>query len=543
MATLFDEWVRAGLSDVVISPGSRSTPLVLAAADRAELTLHVRLDERGAGFFALGRSLVTGRPVAIIVTSGTAAAELHACVAEADLARVALLVVTADRPPELHGVGAPQTMDQGRLYGAMVREFVDPGVARADASATWRPLAARLWHRASGVDSSRGPVHLNVPLVEPFDFDPGVVVAPRSAGRAWRSAQVATPPVVSLEVAGRAVLALVGPGSDPGLIEECVALDWVVLADATARGSVPHFDALLRVDEFAERMRPELVVRLGGMPASKVLAERLRTWGASVVSLSAPGPAADPDGVIEATVAGVPHRSREELRASEPYARAWHDAASRVEEWLVALDHDESALNEPLVARIVVEASSTSGAPLVVGSSMPVRDVEWWAPARSTTTFANRGVSGIDGVVSTALGVAAGSRALGLVGDLTMLHDVSALVDGVGDAGGTCVIVVVNNDGGGIFSFLDQASHLSKERFERLFATARHHRLDLVADAFGHASTTVATAGELRRAIDKGLAGDGVTIVVANVPSRELNVALHRTWNRHVASLVTESPG
>ena len=541
-ATLFDEWVRAGLRDVVISPGSRSTPLVLAAADRAELTLHVRLDERGAGFFALGRSLVTDRPVVVIVTSGTAAAELHACVAEADLARVALLVVTADRPPELHGVGAPQTTDQGRLYGAMVREFVDPGVARREASATWRPLAARLWHRASGAGSSRGPVHLNVPLAEPFDFDPGEAVAARSAGRAWRSAQVATPPVTTIEVAGRAVLAVVGPGAAPGLVEECSALNWVVLADATARASVPYFDALLRVDNFAERMRPELVVRLGGMPASKVLAERLRTWGVSVVGLSGAGAVADPDGVVEATFEGVPHRGREQLRANEQYARAWHDAASRVEEWLAEMSDDESALNEPLVARVLVELSASSGAPLVVGSSMPVRDVEWWAPARGATTFANRGASGIDGVVSTALGVSAGSRALALVGDLTMLHDVSALVDGVGEVGGTCVIVVVNNDGGGIFSFLDQGSRLSNERFERLFATARHHRLDHVAAAFGHASTTVATVGELRRAVDKGLAGDGVSVVVANVPSRDLNVALHRTWNSHVATLVTGHP-
>ncbi len=170
-ATLFDEWIRLGLRDVVLCPGSRSTPLALACASRRELRVHVRIDERSAGFFALGRALATHEPVAIVVTSGTAAAELHACVAEASQAFVPLLVLTADRPPELHGVGAPQTIDQHRLFGDLVRLFEDPGTARPEDSDTWRVLARRLWSRATQRDEespSPGPVHLNAAFIEPL---------------------------------------------------------------------------------------------------------------------------------------------------------------------------------------------------------------------------------------------------------------------------------------------------------------------------------------------------------------------------------------
>jgi 2-succinyl-5-enolpyruvyl-6-hydroxy-3-cyclohexene-1-carboxylate synthase len=530
-ATLFDEWVRAGLRDVVVSPGSRSTPLVLAASSREELALHVRLDERSAGFFALGRSLVTSRPVVVVVTSGTAAAELHACVAEADLAAVPLIVVTADRPPELRGVGAPQTIDQRRLYGPMVRRFEDPGVARLEATSTWRPLAARLWRTAAGEGATPGPVHLNAAFVEPLVAAAAPLPEGRAGGRPWRRTSAPVIEAASLEVAGRAVLCVVGAGVGPDVIEECVALGWVVVGDATARGALAHADALLRTDDLAERLRPELVVRLGGLPASKMLGERLRSWGAPVVALSGAGFVADPDGVVGETLAGLPRRDAPSLAGDLDYAKRWCAASGAVEEWLVTLETPEAALSEPLVARAVVHAANGAGVALVVGSSMPVRDVEWWAPTRTAPVFANRGVNGIDGVVSTALGVAAGARALALVGDLTMLHDVSALVEGLGDAGGTCVLVVADNRGGGIFSFLSQATALDGVGFERLFGTPRLHDLEAVAGAFGHGSTTVATLDELRAALDKGLATDGLSVVVARVPTRARNVEEHATLN------------
>ena len=533
-ATLVDEWIHQGLTDVVVCPGSRSTPLVLAAAERTELSLHVRIDERSAGFFAIGRALATSRATALIVTSGTAAAELHACVAEADQAFVPLLVVTADRPPELHGVGAPQTINQHHLFAAMVRRFEEPGVARLDAAGQWRSLAARLWHDATNPHRA-GPVHLNAAFVEPL-----VASSLALPARATEAGPVATPLVESeVDLTEQRVLCVVGRGAHAALVERCTALGWVVVGDATTQGALAYVDPLLRSDAFAERARPDVVVRLGGLVASKVLHERLRTWGAKTIAFDGAGFVADPDRLVTETFAGLPTRS---ASTREDYVELWHDASSRVAQWLATVVGDDLALNEPSVARTVVDVSARHAVPLVVGSSMPVRDVEWWSAPRQSTTFSNRGVNGIDGVVSTVLGVAAGATGLGLVGDLTMLHDVSALVDGLGDAGGSCVMVVVDNGGGGIFSFLSQASAVTPERFERLFGTPRGHDLVRVAQAFGHAGEHVRTPGELRDALERGLAREGLSVVVAVVADRAHNVRLHQAWNEAVAALVEVAP-
>ena len=530
-ATLFDEWCRLGLRDVVICPGSRSTPLALAGASRDELAVHVRLDERSAGFFALGRALVTRRPVAIVVTSGTAAAELHAVVAEADLANVALLVLTADRPDELHGVGAPQTIEQDHLYGGMVRRFEDPGVAAAADASSWRPLARRLWSYAQGLDGSRGPVHLNAAFREPLVGEVGPLPVPIEEPLA--EARVAG--VAQWAVDGQRVLCVVGPGVDPETVAHAVALDWVVIGDATARETLSYFDPLLRIEEFVASAKPELVVRLGGLPASKVLGEQLKSWRVPTVALDGAGKVADPDRLVGDTVAGLPHRDARGLRGDATYAQLWRDASKRVGEWLRASEEDATTLDEPGLARALVQASGELRVALVVGSSMPVRDVEWFASPRRSPTFANRGANGIDGVVSTVLGVAAGAKALGLVGDLTMLHDVSALVEGLGESGGSCVLVVADNRGGGIFSFLPQATALPAERFEQLFATPRPLNLAAIAEAFGHASVTVTNYVELRAVIETGLDRPGVTVVVANVPSRDENVRRHRELNQALA--------
>ena len=531
-ATLFDEWVRRGLRDVVICPGSRSTPLVLACAARDELTLHVRIDERSAGFFALGRALASKLPVAIVVTSGTAAAELHACVAEADQAYVPLLIVTADRPPELHGVGAPQTMNQHELYADMVRRSEQPGVPTYESASAWRGLATRLWRSAVNAPGHSGPVHLNAAFGEPLIGDPFALPEPiDDPVEEWLT------PKSEVDLGGRRVLCVVGRGVAASVIGDCLAMNWVVLGDATAQGSLSYFDPLLRVESFAAAARPDVVVRLGGLPASRILQERLREWGVRTIGFGGAGFIADPDRLVSESVAGLP--PRDDAAVGDPgYLELWRRASSDVGQWLERVDAVEELLSEPAVAREVVAASTRLGAALVVGSSMPVRDVEWWAAPRHAPTFSNRGVNGIDGVVSTALGVAVGSRAIALIGDVTMLHDVSGLVDGLGDAGGSCVVVVADNGGGGIFSFLPQASALAERPFERLFATPRPHDLAGIATAFGHAGRVVTTRAELKLAIEAGLAQAGLTVVVARVPSRSRNVLVHGEWNAEVASLV-----
>lgn len=529
VATLVDEWSRLGLSDVVICPGSRSTPLALAFSRRPEIALHVRIDERSAAFFALGRALATSRPVALVVTSGTAAAELHAAVAEADLAHVSLMILTADRPPELHGVGAPQTIDQQHLYGSKVRLYEEPGVARLDAALSWRPLARRLYAGAGGATGLPGPVHLNVAFIEPLVADALELAPAKAATAPVRVAPLAT---ADIDVTGQRVLLVIGAGIGDErrrlIIEQARAAQWVVVGDATTPGGVAYADPLVRHDPIWALLRPDVVIRIGGTPSSKFLAQRLVSSDVEVIALEGGGPVADPDAVVTRRVAGSPDALAPSHVGDESYVALWREASDLIGRHLDELWGEE--LDEVLVARLVVEMANQFSTSFVVGSSMPVRDVEWWSVPRVGPVYSNRGANGIDGVVSTFLGVAQGSSAIGLVGDVTMLHDVSALVDGPGPST-SAVLVVNDNGGGGIFSFLSQARQLPSEQFEILFGTPRHHDLVKVASAFGHHAERVSTASQLRVALGEALRREGLSVVVAQVPSRQANVARHEELN------------
>jgi len=524
---LFDEWIASGLRDVVICPGSRSTPLALAASARKELTLHVRIDERSAGFFAIGRALVTKQPVAIIVTSGTAAAELHACVAEADQAFVPLLVLTADRPPELHGVGAPQTINQHKLFGDMVREFIEPGVASEEVVSSWRAIAHSAITSSRGVNA--GPVHMNLAFVEPLVATP-LAILPREASEA-----VESQPVSSESISQQKVLCVVGAGGAqfvPLLQEQ----GWVVISDVTTQGTLSYFDPLLRSQQFVEKAKPDVVLRVGGIPSSKVLGEVLRNWKVPVWSVGERF-VADPDRLVSKHLDACPVA---EKSSDAAYLALWKEASTRVGNWLRISETPSALLSEPLVARRVVHHANENNVALVVGSSMPVRDVEWWSEPRRAPTFSNRGVNGIDGVVSTVLGVASGDKAIGYIGDVTMLHDVSGLVDGTGDETSSCVLVISDNRGGGIFNFLTQAQTLDNDQFEKLFGTPRSHDLAKIAQAFGHHGSDAHSLGELDEAISSGLERKGLSVVVAHVPARTINVLAHEQWNKEVADLIED---
>jgi 2-succinyl-5-enolpyruvyl-6-hydroxy-3-cyclohexene-1-carboxylate synthase len=536
-ATLVDEWIRHGVTEAVICPGSRSTPIALAIFRRTELTVHVRVDERSAAFFALGCARRTGQPVIVAVTSGTAAVELHAAVAEADLGHVPLLVVTADRPPELHGVGAAQTLRQRDLFGPMVRCFEEPGVARGEASASWRPLASRLYRFATG--DLAGPVHLNAAFVDPLVGVAGPLPEPRASGP-WTVVEADVTPITVSVPSGR-VLAVVGPSCPKSFLAMARRCGWPVVGDATAAGVLAHADVIVRDTDIAKRLAPEVVVRAGAMPASKVLAQRLVEWAPAVIALTTPGVLVDPDGLVTRVVPVPRDAPLASLSIGDPaYLALWEQASAIVGELAVTMDAASTSVSEPSVARLAARLSGELNAPLVVGSSMPVRDVEWWADARTGVTIANRGANGIDGVVSTVFGVAAGRSAIGLVGDVTFLHDVSALVDGLGRAGGRCALIVADNQGGGIFNFLPQAESLDRDEFTTLFATP--HDLDLVAVAtsFGHRATRVDTNGALDEAVRTALDGDGVTVIVAAVPLRDDNVQLHEELNVLASELLRE---
>ncbi len=305
-ATLVDEWSRAGLTDAVVAPGSRSTPLAVALADDGRLRVHVHHDERSAGFLALGLGLATSRPAVVVCTSGTAAVELHPAVVEAHQAKVPMLVCTADRPPELHGVGAPQTIDQLRLYGSAVRRFLDPGVPDPALAGTWRSLAAEAVEAT--LASPPGPVQLNLALRDPLVGRPGPLPAGRPAGRPWQRPVIATqaaPDALDALAAGmaghRGVIVAGGGIDDPMAVHTLArALGWPILADPrsgcrTPEGrTISHADALLRVPDLAEQLRPEVVLRLGSLPASKVVGQWLAGLDAWQVALEADGTAVRP---------------------------------------------------------------------------------------------------------------------------------------------------------------------------------------------------------------------------------------------------------
>jgi 2-succinyl-5-enolpyruvyl-6-hydroxy-3-cyclohexene-1-carboxylate synthase len=558
-ATLVDEWTRRGVTDAVVAPGSRSTPLALALAADPRVRVHVHPDERSASFLALGLALATGRPPVVLTTSGTATAHLHAAVVEADLAEVPLLVCTADRPPELQGVGAPQAIDQVHLYGRSVRAFLDPGVADAAGRGRWRGLAAHALAEATA-PAHPGPVHLNLAFREPLLGTPGPLPdAPAEDAEGDGSeAVVLAGSVLTLvdELAGRRGVVVAGPGSGPGaaLHELATALGWPVLAAPQADvwgvpgAVIPAADALLRVPALAEALRPEVVLRLGTPLASKVAGEWVARSGAHEIAAAGAGRRIDPHGTADVVLPVAPgallaawSAAVGELRPTEggAWRARWEQAGATALAAIARALDAEAGPTEPGVAR-AISAALPPDADLVVSSSMPVRDLEWYAdPRPGVRVHANRGANGIDGVVSTALGVALGARrpTAVLLGDLAFLHDSNGLL-GAAARGADLVVVVVDNDGGGIFSFLPQAAAVPAERFEQLFGTP--HGVDLVGLAAAHGLIARVVDDDVGAAVAAALAEGGVQVLVVRT-TRSGNVEVHDRLHAAVAAAVASA--
>jgi len=559
-ATLVDEWVRAGVRDAVIAPGSRSSPLAIALVSDRRLRTHVRLDERSAGFFAIGLSLSTGRPVVVLTTSGTAASELHPAVVEADLASVPLIVCTADRPFELHGVGAPQTIDQTHLFGRSPRYFFDFGVPNETAAPQWRALASRLVAEAMFGVHGPGPVHANLAFREPFDGKSGQSSSGRSDGRSWH--EVVAGDVVSKEALDRLVevvssaprgLVVAGRGAgDPAAVEAFGrAVGYPILADSLAfprrpmAGLVAAWDPIVKGGSANDVLRPDLVVHLGAPPASRALS----TWLARIVAEGARHVLVDPyrrfadparlaDVVLVASpselLAGAAARFKEAVEAEAAFSTSWA-AAEDAAQWAIdeTLTGDPNA-SEPAAARDLAAALPDSST-VVVSSSMPVRDYDAFARPRpgAPLVFSNRGANGIDGVSSTVLGVASGFKGsgasgptVGLLGDLAFLHDLSALVRGREEDSPDAAFVVVDNGGGGIFSFLPYAGELDAAMFERAFATPQSVDIAEVARSLDCGVEEVNERSELAPALEQATASHGVNVVVVRT-DRAQNVVRH----------------
>jgi len=522
IAALVDELVRCGLRQAVTSPGSRNAPLILALAEREEIQTVSVIDERAAGFVALGMARATGRPVAVTCTSGTAAANLHPAVAEAHQASAPLLVLTADRPPELRDVGAGQSIDQLGLYGSAAKWFVEVGSHEPSRATAihHRALGCRAWFTCAG--GRPGPVHLNFSLRGPLAPEPGQVDAAewegRPDGRPWTRLDGSTgapdPRVVEElgdRLSGVAHGALVC-GATPAPVADAVtelarALGWPVLADPVSgvrcgphdrANVVAHYDVLARVDAFTARHRPELVLRVGEPPVS----QSLRCWLEPVpqLVLDPHGTWHDPSRRAERLVAGDPEPLLAALAESCRPAPdpAWLDA------WRAAdalVPGALAAVGEPFegAAASVIGAALPDDALVWLSYSMPVRDVEAYLASspKPLTFLAGHGANGIDGVVSSAAGaaIATGRPTCLLTGDVALVHDAGGLM-AARRAGVELRILCLNNDGGGIFDFLPVARHADAAMYERHIATPHRTDLSQLATLAGLEHRVVATAGE-----------------------------------------------
>jgi 2-succinyl-5-enolpyruvyl-6-hydroxy-3-cyclohexene-1-carboxylate synthase len=572
-SAMVEELARCGVRHAAVSPGSRSTPLAVALWRQRAIEVTVLLDERSAGFYALGTALTTRTPAAVLCTSGSAAANLHPAVVEADEAAVPLIVLTADRPPELRDIGAGQTIDQLKLYGEAVRWFCEVGTHEASDEGLlhFRSVACRAFATAAG-DPRPGPVHLNVPWREPLAPLPieGAVTATdplalEGRGNRPLSAVVRSPAVpdagmveelcerIATEPRG---LIVAGRQLDPSVAAPMARLAsasrYPILAEPTSQIRLgPHdrsrvisaYDLLSR--GASERLRPGLVLRVGDPPTSKAL----RQWLAEIEGLRpiVVDPVAgwrDPSRRAEILVRADPvalagrltemlaERGREDEDSAESFAAAWFaaDRAARgaIASELGALDE----LSEPGTCLALGEALGDDDA-VLAASSMPVRDLEAFLPssARRVRFYSNRGANGIDGQVSTAAGIAAGGggRTWAVLGDLALFHDLGGLA--AARQANDLRLLVLDNGGGGIFHFLPQAEALPEDEFEALLGTPSGLDPAGAADLFGLTAAVPESPAELTQA----LAGDSRMVVVRT--DRRRNLEIHHRLAEAAAAL------
>ena len=566
-----DELARCGLQHACVCPGSRSTPLAVMLHQHPRVNVWVHLDERSAAYFALGQAKATRQPVAVLGTSGTATLNFAPAVAEAFYARVPLLVLTADRPPELQEVGAPQTIDQSRLYGRHVKRCIEmplpeagPDVARYVRTMAGRAMAACRTQRP-------GPVHVNFPFREPLipmpqEHRPGernaAPLVTVTQGPQTLSHADATELAGQLQGAQRGLI-VCGPQDDPGFPEAVARLStqlqFPLLADVLSqvrRGThdrsclIDSYDAFLRDSQMAPSLVPDLVLRFGATPVSKPLQQYLQSLRTCRQLLIGPAddwhdPAlvatdrvhVDPSAFCEALLSALPKRPRRDFGFASAWRHKWERLNAQTRTTLNACLNEPPALNEPKVFA-ELDAVLPPGATLFAGNSMPVRDLDTFfaAGSRPVRFLANRGASGIDGVVSTALGassVSPGPCVL-VIGDLSLYHDMNGLL-AARRHGLQATIVLLHNDGGGIFSFLPQAEAVAS--FEELFGTP--HGLDFrhAARLYGLDYCEPEDGQALCTAFKKAFHNPGVSLIAVHT-DRDANVRLHRDAWRAVSQRI-----
>ncbi|WP_059171492.1 2-succinyl-5-enolpyruvyl-6-hydroxy-3-cyclohexene-1-carboxylic-acid synthase [Bacillus sp. FJAT-27445] len=555
IAAFVAELVNTGIKDVVVSPGSRSTPMAMVMAEHPGLNLHIHVDERSAAFFALGIAKASGRPAVMLCTSGTAAANYFPAIVEARYSRVPLLVLTADRPHELRDVGAPQAIDQMDLYGKHVKWFAE--MALPEEAVDMLRYARMVCGRAASIaiQAPAGPVHLNFPFREPLipnlENDRLFELAERAEGYV----SVTQGKRVLDEQGFKRISSLLGK-VERGIIV-CGQLDnnafsakvealaeaigFPILADPLSQlrsGSnsgkwvVDAYDSFLRFEEAKRQIKPEVIIRFGAMPVSKALTIFLKeNREARQIVVDGSGGWLDPhalstemiycdealfcDGLLE-NINKVPHTN---------YADKWQMLNSKSKKAMDA-EMDREKLNESLVYRELPDLLP-DGSSLFVGNSMPIRDLDsfFWLNSKQINVMANRGANGIDGVISTALGASIYASPMYLVlGDLTFYHDLNGLLPAkLYDLNLT--VILINNNGGGIFSFLPQSGQ--SRNFERLFGTPLDLDFSHVVEMYGGTFTRVHDWTHFNDAIISAKDKPGLKVIEV-VTNREANAAEHR---------------
>ena len=533
LQALVDELARCGMRHAVTSPGSRNAPISLTLAAEERIDSPSAIDERAAGFMALGMAKASGLPVAVTCTSGTAAANLLPAMVEAREARVPLIVLTADRPPELRDVGAGQAIDQVKLFGSAAKWFVEVG--NGEPGREWathmRALACRAWWTAGG--GRAGPVHLNLPLREPLAPVVEELEADdwqgRADGRAWVEAREAASVLGAGELdalaeriaaAARGVIVCgdgVGDVAAP-VARLAAAAGWPVLAEPTSglrcgehdRSRVAaHYDVLLRDEGFAERARADFVLRIGDMPTSKAL----RSWvaGAEQVVIDPHAVWNEPTRAAETILAADAARACDALAAAVE-GRGTSIDGGWVGRWRAADELVASAFAEAPEefegkAYAGIEEALPDDALVWVSSSMPIRYVESYFPSspKPLRFLSNRGANGIDGVIASAAGAAhaTGRPTVVLIGEIALLHDVGGVL-AARRAGIDLTIVCVDNGGGGIFDFLPVATHSDAVAYERHIVTPADVDLAALAALANMTHQLVTTPAELASAIAAG---------------------------------------
>jgi 2-succinyl-5-enolpyruvyl-6-hydroxy-3-cyclohexene-1-carboxylate synthase len=565
LAAFVVELVQTGIKDVVVSPGSRSTPMAMIMAEHPAINIHIHVDERSAAFFALGIAKATNKPVAILCTSGTAAANYFPAIIEARYSRVPLLVLTADRPHELREVGAPQAIDQVHLYGQHVKWFAD--MALPENSDEIIRYARTVGARAAALagQAPAGPVHLNFPFREPlipkldeeiFELKerPRGYVNVRNGDLTIREDEFRE---VSQKLNGyQKGIIVCGNIADnqfaQAVTQLAASLKFPILADPLSQlrsglhpleTIVDSYDTFLRNDDAKEYLKPDVILRFGAMPVSKALTIFLKeNHQAEQFVIDGAGGWRDPATLstemifCNETIFCEQLSTLTESRESTDFLKKWQEV-NELTKANMALIKDSQMLSEGRLFYQLAEMLPEE-ATLFVGNSMPIRDLDsfFLNNHKSIKVMANRGANGIDGTVSTALGAALYSKPLYLVlGDLTFFHDLNGMI-AAKLYGLDIRIIVVNNNGGGIFSFLPQAQH--PKNFELLFGTPLNLEFEHAVAMFSGNYTKVKDWEHLRELMNQSTEVKGLNVYEV-VTNRDSNLTQHREFWRVVSQEIS----